>query len=407
MTPSTPSLDDLRIDRDDGVNNRRRWPWIVLLCLLLLASGGWWWWTGPAQLVEVRVATAQETTVAAEDTAVLNASGYVAARRRATVSSKVTGKLIEVAVEEGMAVREGQILARLDDSTVRSQLALARARLAASERGFAEQEVRLHEAELTLGRTRRLVDEGVVGRADIDGAEAEVGSLAARIALAREQVVVSEREIDVFQTQLDDMVIRAPFSGVAISKDAEEGEMISPISAGGGFTRTGICTLVDMESLEIEVDVNESYINRVQDDQRVVANLDAYPDWDIPGTVITTVPAADRQRATVLVRIAFDELDPRLLPDMGVKVAFLEERPPTAAEVTGPRLLIPADALRTENGQDIVFIVRGDLAERRAVRTGSAVGTQVEVVAGLTAGERVVVDGLDALLDGDRVVVVE
>jgi RND family efflux transporter MFP subunit len=373
----------------------------------LLAGGGWWWWTGPAQLVEVRVATAQETTVAAEDTAVLNASGYVAARRRATVSSKVTGKLIEVAVEEGMAVREGQILARLDDSTVRSQLALARARLAASERGFAEQEVRLHEAELTLGRTRRLVDEGVVGRAEIDGAEAEVGSLAARIALAREQVVVSEREIDVFQTQLDDMVIRAPFSGIAISKDAEEGEMISPISAGGGFTRTGICTLVDMESLEIEVDVNESYINRVQDGQRVVANLDAYPDWDIPGTVITTIPAADRQRATVLVRIAFDELDPRLLPDMGVKVAFLEERPPTAAEVTGPRLLIPANALRTENGQDIVFIVRGDLAERRAVRTGSAVGAQVEVVAGLTAGERVVVDGPDELLDGDRVVVVE
>jgi len=203
------------------------------------------------------------------------------------------------------------------------------------------------------------------------------------------------------------MVIRAPFSGIAISKDAEEGEMISPISAGGGFTRTGICTLVDMESLEIEVDVNESYINRVQDGQRVVANLDAYPDWDIPGTVITTIPAADRQRATVLVRIAFDELDPRLLPDMGVKVAFLEERPPTAAEVTGPRLLIPANALRTENGQDIVFIVRGDLAERRAVRTGSAVGAQVEVVAGLTAGERVVVDGPDELLDGDRVVVVE
>ena len=377
-----------------------------MLLLAVAAGGGWWWWNGPAQTVEVRVAVAEETTVAAEETAVLNASGYVAARRRATVSSKVTGKLVEVAVEEGMAVREGQILARLDDSTIRSQLALAQARLAASERGFAEQEVRQREAELTLGRTRRLVDEGVVGRAEIDSAEAEVDSLAARIAFAREQVVVSEREIDVLQTQLDDMVIRAPFSGIAISKDAEEGEMISPVSAGGGFTRTGICTVVDMQSLEIEVDVNESYINRVQDDQRVVANLDAYPEWDIPGAVITTVPAADRQRATVLVRIAFDELDERLLPDMGVKVAFLEDRPATE-EVTGSRLLIPTDALRSDDGQSIVFIVRANLVERRAVRTGAAVGERVEVIAGLTAGERVIVNGPDDLMAGDAVAVVE
>ncbi|MDA1092472.1 MAG: efflux RND transporter periplasmic adaptor subunit [Acidobacteria bacterium] len=406
MTPTAPSLDDLRIDREDDSADRRRWPWVLLLTLALAGGAGWWWWTGPAQTAQVSVAVAQETTVAAEDTAVLNASGYVAARRRATVSSKVTGKLVEVSVEEGMAVRQGQILARLDDSTVRSQLALAEARLVASQRGFAEQEVRQREAELTLGRTRRLVEEGVVGRAEIDSAEAEVDSLAARIAFAREQVVVSEREIDVFRTQLDDMVIRAPFSGIAISKDAEEGEMISPISAGGGFTRTGICTLVDMESLEIEVDVNESYINRVSDNQRVVANLDAYPDWDIPGAVITTVPAADRQRATVLVRIAFDELDDRLLPDMGVKVAFLEDQPP-ATEVTGSRLLIPAGALRSDDGQSIVFIVRTNVAERRAVRTGVTVGEQVEIVAGLTAGERVVVDAPDELMEGDPVVVVE
>ena len=406
MTSLAPSLDDLRIDREDESDDRRRWPWVVLFLFALAGGAGWWWWTGPAQTAQVRVAVAQETTVAADDTAVLNASGYVAARRRATVSSKVTGRLIEVSVEEGMAVREGQILARLDDSTVRSQLALAQARLAASQRGFAEQEVRQREAELTLGRTRRLVEEGVIGRAEIDSAEAEVDSLAARIALAREQVVVSEREIDVFQTQLDDMVIRAPFSGVAISKDAEEGEMISPVSAGGGFTRTGICTLVDMQSLEIEVDVNESYINRVRDNQRVVATLDAYPDWDIPGAVITTVPAADRQRATVLVRIAFDELDDRLLPDMGVKVAFLEDRPPTT-EVTGSRLLIPSEALRSDDGQSIVFIVRTNVAERRAVRTGATVGGQVEVIAGLTAGERVVVEGPDELTAGDSVVVME
>ena len=348
----------------------------------------------------------REATSSPEDATILNASGYVTARRRATVSSKVTGKLVNVLVEEGMAVRQGQILARLDDSTLRSQLALAEARLAATQRGFAEQEVRLHEAELTLGRTRRLVEEGVVGAADLDGAEAEVGSLAARIALAREQVVVAEREIDVFQTQLDDTVIRAPFSGVAISKDAEEGEMISPVSAGGGFTRTGVCTIVDMESLEIEVDVNESYINRVRDEQRVVANLDAYPDWDIPAAVITTVPAADRQRATVLVRIAFDELDPRLLPDMGVKVAFLEEQP-AEVEAGGTRLLVPNEAARNQDGQDIVFVVRGEQVERRAVRLGTMVGREVEVIAGVTAGEQLIIDGPVDLADGDRVVVQE
>ena len=406
MAAAPPSLDGLRIERRDDAGGRPG-RWLAPLVLLLAAAGGgWWWWTGPAQIAAVRAAAARETTVAPADAAVLNASGYVTARRQATVSSKVTGKLVAVLVEEGMTVREGQVLARLDDSTVRSQLALAEARLVASRRAIAEQEVRLNEAQLNLARTRRLVEEGVVGAADLDTDTAEVDSLAARIALSREQVVVAEREIDVLRTQLDDMVIRAPFDGVAISKDAEEGEMISPVSAGGGFTRTGVSTLVDMDSLEIEVDVNESYINRVSDGQRVVANLDAYPDWDIPGAVITTVPAADRQRATVLVRIAFDELDPRILPDMGVNVAFLEDAPPEPRDAA-TRLLIPTGAARSRDGRDVVYVVRSDRVERRAVRLGTSVGNRVEVVSGLTAGERVVVDGPADLADGDRVTVLE
>ena len=407
MTASDPSLDDLRIDRSDDLDVPRRWRWPVAVALLLvLGWGGWSLWTERAQAAGVRTATTREATGSTEDTTILNASGYVTARRRATVSSKVTGKLVEVLVEEGMAIRQGQVLARLDDALVRSQLALADARLEVARQGFAEQEVRLREAELTLGRTRQLVEEGIVGVADLDGDQAEVDSLAARIALARGQVVVAEREIDVFRTQLDDMVIRAPFDGVAISKDAEAGEMISPVSAGGGFTRTGVSTIVDMGSLEIEVDVNESYINRVQDDQRVVATLDAYPDWEIPAAVITTVPAADRQRATVLVRIAFDQLDPRILPDMGVKVAFLEEQPPQN-QARETRLLVPAAAARRQDGEDVVYVVRGDLAERRAVRLGSVVGDEVEVIAGLTGGERLIVEGPADLADGDRVVVLE
>ena len=406
MAAASSSLDGLKIERRDRDGRSRRW--LIPLVLLLAAGGGggWWWWTGAARLAAVRTAVVREAPAAPVGAAVLNASGYVAARRRATVSSKVTGKLVAVPVEEGMVVRRGQVLARLDDSTVRSQLALAEARLGASRRAIAEQEVRLREARLALARTRRLVEEGVVGAAELDTDTAEVDSLAARIALSREQVVVAEREIDVHRTQLDDMVIRAPFDGVAISKDAEEGEMISPVSAGGGFTRTGVCTLVDMSSLEIEVDVNESYINRVRDGQRVVANLDAYPEWDIPGAVITTVPAADRQRATVLVRIAFDELDPRILPDMGINVAFLEDEP-RAPRAAATQLSIPAGAARSLDGRDVVFVVRGDRVERRTVRLGAAVGSQVGVVSGLAAGERIVVDGPADLADGDRVAVQE
>ncbi|MXY25076.1 MAG: efflux RND transporter periplasmic adaptor subunit [Acidobacteria bacterium] len=265
---------------------------------------------------------------------VLNASGYVTARLQSTVSSKITGRIVEVLVEEGMAVTEGQVLARLDDTTERSYVALAEAQLRAVRSALAELEVRHEEAQLDLYRQRQLLDKHLIGQADFDATQAHADSLEARIANQREQEVVAEREIDVRRTAREDTVIRAPFSGVAISKDAQPGETISPVSAGGGFTRTGVCTIVDMSSLEIEVDVNESYINRVSPGQRVVATLDAYPDWEIGARVITTIPAADRQRATVLVRIAFDALgDSRILPDMGVNVRFLEAGSPEEDQV--------------------------------------------------------------------------
>jgi RND family efflux transporter MFP subunit len=336
---------------------------------------------------------------------VLNASGYVTARRRATVSSKVTGKVVEVNVEEGMAVRQGQILARLDDSTHKAALGLAQAQAEAARGAVRESTVRLAEARVTLKRRQQLLDDKLIPEADFDAAKAEVDSLEARIASAREQVTVAEQQVAVQQTDLDNTIIRAPFSGVAISKDAQPGEMVSPVSAGGGFTRTGICTIVDMRSLEIEVDVNESYINRVKAGQRVTAILDAYPDWEIPAHVITTVPAADRQKATVLVRIGFEELgDPRLLPDMGVKVTFLREAEESAAPAAQPVTLLPKAAIRTENGQSYVFLVKQDVVERRAVRTGGTDGDRLEVLAGLAAGDRVVVSPPPELTDGARIV---
>ena len=399
------SLDDLKIDRSRERRTSFAWlAWVILL--LVLAGGGaagWVWWQD-AQTPVVTTAVVYETTAGDSRPTVLNASGYVTARRQATVSAKVTGKVAEVLVEEGMAVAEGQVLARLDDSSERAYLALAEAQLQAARGALDELEVRLAEAGLHLRRMSVLVDDGVVGRAELDTAQAEVDSLAARIAFQREQVVVSEREIDVRRTALDDTVIRAPFDGVAISKDAQPGEMISPISAGGGFTRTGICTIVDMASLEIEVDVNESYINRVSPRQRVVAHLDAYPDWDIPGSVITTIPAADRQRATVLVRIAFDELgDPRILPDMGVNVAFLEPGQAAASVTAAPRVWMPSAAVRREGEQAVVFVTQGETVERRPVSLGVENGADVEVLAGVAPGARVVVAGAADLTGGARV----
>jgi RND family efflux transporter MFP subunit len=404
VTDLQQDLAALRIERGPDRSSGVRWVgWTLLVLVLLAGSLGAWAWTTRDRPIAVQVVAAIERASGAQ-AAVLNASGYVTARRRATVSSKITGKVMEVNVEEGMAVREGQILARLDDSNGRAALALAEAQAEAARRAVAESEVRLVEARLTLGRRLQLLKEGIATQADLDQAQAEVDSLTARIAAAREQVLVAERQIAVQQTDLDNAIIRAPFSGVAISKDAQPGEMVSPVSAGGGFTRTGICTIVDMRSLEIEVDVNESYINRVTPGQRVTATLNAYPDWEIPAKVITTVPSADRQKATVLVRIAFDSLDPRILPDMGVKVTFLRPQE-EAADADRPTVLAPRDAVRSEDSQTVVFVAHDDTVERRAVQVGHTDGDRVEVRAGLRSGEQVVAPIPPELKDGARIVV--
>ena len=407
MTDLSRDLAALRIPQEE--RGGRGKPLVVVAVLLLLGALGWggWYWATALQAAAVKVApaTAQSGGPSAPG-AVLNASGYVTARRRATVSSKVTGKVIRVLIEEGQPVKEGQIIAYLDDTQPRAALHFAEAQLASSRKSFAEDQARLQQAELTLTRRQQLLKEQVVGRAELDEAQSNVDALKARIGYAQQQIGVAESQVNLQKTNLADMVVRAPFSGVAISKDAQPGEMISPVSAGGGFTRTGIGTIVDMSSLEIEVDVNETYINRVTRGQKVEAVLDAYQDWRIPAHVITTIPTADRQKATVRVRIGFDKLgDPRILPDMGVKVSFLrnEPAPGTVAPPVAPRVLIPKAAVRTADGRSIVFVVKDDRVERRAVSVGQATGDQVEVLSGISAGERVVTDGPPTLKDGDKV----
>jgi RND family efflux transporter MFP subunit len=406
MADLTDDLSALKIDRpvEEPGAARRVVVWVLLLAVLAGAAGAAWWWLTRERPAEVQVA---QVTVRAAGTqaAVLNASGYVTARRRATVSSKITGKVVEVNVEEGMAVREGQVLARLDDSAYRAAMGLAEAQVEAARRAVRENEVRLAEAQLTLKRLSDLLKDGIVTQADVDAARANVDSNQARIVLVNQQVAVAEQQVKLQQTDLDNTIIRAPFSGVAISKDAQPGEMVSPVSAGGGFTRTGICTIVDMRSLEIEVDVNESYINRVQPDQDVTAVLDAYPDWQIPARVITTIPAADRQKATVLVRIGFRALDPRILPDMGVKVTFLRPSGETTEATTQAVTLVPRAAVRTTGDTSHVFVVRGEVVERRAIRVGGTDGDRIEVQAGLQGGDRVVLSPPESLQDGAPVVI--
>jgi HlyD family secretion protein len=410
VTVLKDDLAALRIERPpDRSGLARAAGWVIVLLLLAGVAGGGWVWATRERPLEVQVASVAERPGGTQ-AAVLNASGYVTARRRATVSSKITGKVVEVNVEEGMAVKEGQVLARLDDANPRAALAFAEAQAEAARRNITENEVRLADARVTLGRRAQLVKERVVAQSEVDQAQADVDSIAARIAAAREMVRVAERQVAVQQTDLDNTIIRAPFSGVAITKDAQPGEMVSPVSAGGGFTRTGICTIVDMKSLEVDVDVNEAYINRVVGGQSVTAVLNAYPEWQIPARVITMVPTADRQKATVLVRIGFVKLDPRILPDMGVKVTFLrpDAKPVSNADQASqrPATLVPKTAVRSDSGQTVLFVLRSDgRVERRAVRAGGEDGAQLEIVAGVSKGEQVVAPLPTAIKDGGQVTV--
>lgn len=395
----------MRIDRSATASRRSvRWGWLAVIALLLIVVGGAsLWWFGASRTAEVRTFTVREEgAVSGGGGTVLNASGYVTARRRATVASKITGRLVAVLVEEGDAVVEGQVLARLDDAAQRAGLALAESRLEAAGRAIGQTRAQLDLARVTLDRRRSLIASGIVGQEQLDETETEVATLEARLAVQEQEVVVAEREVALQRTQLSDTVIRAPFDGIVISKDAQPGEMVSPTSAGGGFTRTGICTIVDMDSLEIEVDVNESYISRVYPGQAVDAILDAYPDWRIPGKVITTIPTADRQKATVLVRIAFDELDPRILPDMGIKVAFRSDHT-SAPSAPRRRLRVPRSALHEDNGRKVVYVVSDGRVERRGVTVTETTHDEVTVLAGLAAGEQVVIEGPEGLREGDRV----
>src|SRR6266704_6186117 len=337
----------------------------------------------------------------------LNASGYITPRRRATIAAKITGRVTGVFFDEGTRVAQEQLLATLDDADAKRALDAAKADREAAQAAIADYEVQLRNANIQLKRAQDLQSAGVQTQEALDNARTAVDSLKAKIALARQQVAASESRIGVAQQAVDNCTIRAPFAGIVVSKDAQVGEMVSPISAGGGFTRTGIATIVDMKSNEIEVDVNEAYIAKVKERQKVEAKLDAYPEEKdkYSAHVRTVIPSADRQKATVKVRISFDKLDDKILPDMGVKVAFLEDEAPKKKDSNAvvAKAVIPLSAVRKEGGSQYVLLVKNEAVERRGVTLGTERGTDVDVLAGVNPGDSLVVKGPENLKDGQGV----
>ncbi len=407
MSPESPGpdLSSLKIDdrsRSAGRAGKRLSVFAAVLGALVLLGSLVFAFRGQKPEVEVAVARGPEKGKAAT---MLNASGYVTPRRRSTIAAKITGRVTQMYAEEGMHVRAGQVLATLDCSESDSRLSSAKAERDAISATLADLQVNLVDAERELKRTQELQASGVQSVQSLDKARTAADSLRARVALAKEQIRAADARIIVAQQDVENCTVRAPFDGIVVTKDAQRGEMVSPISAGGGFTRTGIATIVDMNSNEIEVDVNESYIARVKPGQKVMATLDAYPDWQIPSKVRTVIPTADRQKATVKVRISFDKLDPRILPDMGVKVAFLAEEPAGNAGggASPAKAVIPRRAVRDDAGKHFVLLVREGRVERRAVSLGAERGGDVEVTAGVSEGDRLVVKGPASLREGQAV----
>ncbi len=410
-------IGQLQIDRKSGPASgggppARVW-WIiggVLAAVVVLALVALLVVVQPGR-VAVALATAQPATGsagAAQGASLLDASGYVVARRQATVSSKVTGRVIQVLIEEGQHVSTGQVIARLDPSNARAGLDQATAQVQTSLANLKLAQLAAAAAGPKYRRNQAMHGRGFLSDQGLEDARLANDTSQASLVLAQRQVADARAALEIARRSLDDTIVTAPFSGVVTVKAAQPGEIVSPISAGGGFTRTGICTIVDMDSLEVEVDVAESFINRVREGMPATVKLDAYPDWTIPAKVIAVIPTADRSKATVTVRVGFELKDPRIVPEMGARVAFLAPATGPAGPAAGARsVVVPADAVQSEGDQSVVYVIEDRKAERRAVRLGAKTDAGQVLLAGVTAGEQVAVGGQGKLHDGAAVRIVK
>jgi len=409
MNSNADLLKELRIDRKappPPQSRRALWAALAIIVVLLLVAGAAWAFFGRDKGIEVRTAPVVAIGNGGASASVLDASGYVVARRMATVSAKITGKVREVLIEEGQRVEEGQVMATLDPVDADADRTLAASQLAATNSQIVGVQAQLHEAELDATRLRTLVGQQLVSKSQYDQSVAERDALRAQLATAQRNARVASDRLRIADNGVDNTVVRAPFAGVVTAKAAQPGEIVSPLSAGGGFTRTGIGTIVDMDSLEVEVDVGEAFIGRVQPKMPVEATLNAYPDWKIPAEVIAIIPSADRGKATVKVRIALKQKDPRIVPDMGVNVSFLEASRPATAQAPPRGMRVASSAIAKRDGGDVAFVVAGgdnDSVEQRAIKLGRGLGDDREVLSGLRAGDLVVLDPPAELKDGSKV----
>lgn len=406
MNTNADLLKELRIDRNAPPPTSQRGLWIALVIaaiVALLAVVGWFVLSRNAG---IEVQTTEVTAIGTGgngSTTVLDATGYVVARRMATVSSKITGRVHEVLIEEGQRVEAGQVMATLDPVDADASRALAYSQREASRSQVGSAQAQLKEAEANAARLGQLVGQKLVSRQQYEQAIATRDSLRAQLDTAEHNAQVANDSLSIADNGVDNTIVRAPFAGVVIAKAAQPGEIVSPLSAGGGFTRTGIGTIVDMDSLEVEVDVGESFIGRVQPKMPIEATLNAYPDWKIPGEVIAIIPTADRGKATVKVRVALNQRDARIVPDMGVRVSFLEPAKPAAATNAKPGVLAPSTAIVSRGDADVAFVIQGDKVEQRTLKLGRTLGDDREVLDGLAGGEAVVIEPSESIVDGARI----
>jgi len=391
MTTAPPDLSRLRIDRGDDPPPRRGIPraaWVAGVVVLFVLAGVGWRVLAPRP-VEVRVAVAEATGGGSLSSTGITANGYVVARTKASVSAKVPGRMAYLGVSEGSHVRRGEVIARIESADFHAALAAAKATAAQAE-------AQLAQDRRDLARAKTLREQNVVSQTDLENATTKVDASAAAAQAAHAQAALAA-------ANLENTNVRAPFDGTVLRKDAEVGEIVAPSSAGGGLTRTAIVTMADLGTLEVEVDVNEAYIAQVKNGQEARITLDAYPDTSFHGAVRQVVPTADRQKATVQVKVSILDHDPRILPEMGAKVEFVRTAGGEAVATPPVRVLVASAAVRTTGSGSAVWVVVNGRAVSRTVETGPARGEQVEVRKGLSGGESVILSAPASLKEGDRV----
>jgi RND family efflux transporter MFP subunit len=413
MTEKSALLKELRIDRSTeavAAGARGRPYWIVGVGATVLAAALWWLLSGQSKAAPIRVAVAQALpSGGGKGASILDASGYVVARRQATVSAKITGRLDQLFIEEGQHVKAGQVLAKLDDTNARAALQQAEAAVQQADASVAQAKAAAEDVTPTYERNRKQAAAGLISDEALEASKAAYDAQQSALQVAQSNLAVARASMQIAQRNLNDTVVFAPYTGVITTKNAQPGEIISPLSAGGGFTRTGIGTLVDMDSLEVEVDVSENFVSRVLPDAPCILKLNAYPDWEIPAYVIAVVPTADRSKATIKVRVGFKSRDPRILPEMGARVSFLNREDASSAGsaagagVTLPRAAVGAGASDTTG---TVYVLHDTTVERRVVRLGAAEGDSRIVLSGVSPGERVAIGDFATLADGARVKII-